>query len=94
MSRFPQGFGRAMNRGANPLVSRATAEIAAHRAVDIPVARHVVLREQGRGAHDLSGLTIATLHDIEGLPGFLGSQACRITEAFDGGDLRAGKASE
>src|SRR5689334_18423535 len=51
-------------RFADSLVRSATAQVAAHRRVDIRVARVRILREQRDRRHDLSGLAIAALHDV------------------------------
>src|SRR5947209_10311157 len=59
---------RFVDRGANPLIGRAAADIAVHGIVDVAVRRFRSLRQKADRRHDLTGLAIAALHDIEITP--------------------------
>ncbi len=73
---------------ADALVSGAAAEIARHGGVDVGVGRFRFFREQRSGAHDLSGLAIAALGDVEVTPGLLdGTEFSIRGETLDGGDF-------
>ena len=56
---------------ANPVVSAAAAEVAGHRVVDVGKRRIRVSFQQRRSGHDLTGLAVAALCDIEFAPGLL-----------------------
>src|SRR5580658_7122760 len=60
-----------LDSSANPRIGSATADVAAHRVIDILVGRPRLLIQQRRGGHDLSRLAVAALHDIERQPGVL-----------------------
>src|SRR5512133_2741471 len=60
--------GRLVNRLADADIGAAAAEIAVHGGVDIRVGGFGSFGEQGRGGHDLSGLAIAALRDVDLLP--------------------------
>src|SRR5262245_57695961 len=60
--------GRLEDGGANARVGSAAAQIAAHRGVDVGVGRLRGLRERGRGGHDLAGLAVTALRDVDVLP--------------------------
>src|SRR5215469_2599779 len=50
---------------ANPVVAAAAAQVAGHRRVDLRDAWLRGLREQRAGRHDLPGLAVTALHDID-----------------------------
>ena len=56
---------------ADAEVSGAAAEIAGHRLVDIGVCWLLYLRKQCGGGHDLAGLAVTALGDVELTPGLL-----------------------
>src|SRR5947207_6163305 len=63
--------GCRFDRGGDALVAATAAYVAAHRAVDLILRRIFGRREQRRGLHDLTGLAIPALRNVEGTPGFL-----------------------
>src|ERR1700738_4320949 len=70
----------------DPLIRPASADVAGHRVVDVLIARLGLLREQTRGLHDLSALTVAALRNTEALPGRLHLAADRrAADRFNGG---------
>ena len=80
-----------VNRGANALVGSTTADVAAHRRIDVGVGRLRLLLEQRNGGHDLAGLAIAALHDVGFDPRTLHGMLAVLADAFDGGDFLAGE---
>src|SRR5688500_3412552 len=54
-------LGGAVNRGADTTIGAAAAQVAGHRIVDVCVGWSRVLREQSRGRHDLTRLTVTAL---------------------------------
>jgi hypothetical protein len=82
-------------------VGAATTYVAGHRIVYLPVSRIGTAREQSRGRHNLTRLTVATLDHLEVLPGSLDPPTDRrlsnsldrrdrrITNAVDLGDAGA-----
>src|SRR6516225_4801931 len=54
-----QPVGGVVDRGADAHVGRAATDVAAHRLVDVFVARLRIARQQRRGAHDLARLAVA-----------------------------------
>src|SRR5215204_6266397 len=59
---------RLVNGVADPQVRAASADIPVHRRVDVSVARIGVSREQRRSRHDLAGLAVAALRNVDRLP--------------------------
>src|SRR3954451_16367251 len=82
MCQSPLGFRCRFDGGANAWIRTATADIARHEAVDICIGGVLVRREQRSGRHDLAGLTVTTLRNIECDPGLL---YCIVVQAFDRG---------
>src|SRR5690606_35024640 len=81
--------------GADAHIRGAGAYVAAHRVVDVGVGGLGVLREQGRGGHDLSRLAVAALGHVELAPGRLHGLPDSVgVHAFDRGDLLAGHGSQ
>jgi hypothetical protein len=64
-------LGGFVDGSADAHIGGAAAEVARHRVVDVGIGRLAVLAEQRDGAHDLAGLAVAALHDVELAPGFL-----------------------
>src|SRR6185312_16523140 len=67
VSSFPGAFmsaalggdaGGVLDRRADALVGAAAADVAAHGEVDVGVGRLGRLRQEGRRAHDLTGLAV------------------------------------
>jgi hypothetical protein len=57
-----------MYRFANSSVGPATADIATHRGIDFVIRRIRRSLQQCNSAHDLPGLAVAALRDIEFTP--------------------------
>src|SRR5471030_1260857 len=83
----PSAFGRrALDRGADAHVRAATADIARHGRIDVGIVRLGRGREQRRCRHDLAGLAVAALDDLEVEPCLLDLCTGRgSAHAFDGG---------
>src|SRR2546423_11106582 len=93
--------GGRLDGGGDALIAAATADVAAHLAVDLVLGRVLVGGEQRGGLHDLAGLAIAALRDIEGAPRLLHRVVALRVEPLDrrhraardiveGGDAGAG----
>src|SRR6185369_1912345 len=77
----------ALDRFANTRVRAATTDVAAHRLFDIFVCWFRGVFEERNGCHDLTTLTVATLHDVLLNPRVLHCAADGVlTDAFDGHD--------
>src|SRR5262249_16275796 len=78
---------RPLRGGANgrvdALIATAAAQIARHRGVDLHIAGRRLALEEGRGLHDLAGLTVAALRHVQGSPGDLHRVLALGVEAFD-----------
>ncbi len=72
-----------MDRFADAGIGAAAADVAAHRGVDVVIARIRHALEQGGGAHDLSRLAVAALRDIEFAPGDLDRVAAVFGQPLD-----------
>jgi hypothetical protein len=59
---------RLVDRCPDPDVSSAAADIAAHGMVNIEIGGTRFLFKQRNGGHDLAGLAIATLNDVQFFP--------------------------
>src|SRR5882724_8244594 len=66
-----QGRGRLVDGGADAHVRGAAADVARHPGVDIDVGRPWHLRKQGDRRHDLTGLAVPALSNVELAPGAL-----------------------
>src|SRR5215469_2915552 len=75
-----------MNGGANALVGPTTADVG-HGGIDLLVGGLRVRRQEGGGGHQLTGLAIAALGDVDLPPGTLERMVTRRRETFDGRDL-------
>src|SRR2546427_13173701 len=80
---------RAMDGGADALVGAAAADVG-HRRVDVGVAGPRLLRQQRRGRHDLTRLTVPALRDVFRDPGALDFVDAVRRQALDGGDAFPG----
>ena len=83
-----------MDGPSNARVGTAAADVAGHRFIDVLVGRLGILVQQDGGAHDLSGLAVAALRDVDFDPGALHGMGIVARKAFDGGDVLAGNAGE
>src|SRR6266567_6554231 len=87
--------GRVLDRGANLVVGPAAADVAAHRRVDVGVARRAVLREKRARAHDLARLAVAALRHVVLDPRRLHRLAGpRGADSLDGGHLLSGRSRQ
>src|SRR5438552_18536925 len=93
MSPLREIVGCGMDRRAHAHIGRAAADIAVHRGIDVRVARLLVLAEQADRRHDLTGLAVAALDDIELLPCSLHGTRDASLKPLDGGALLAGRIS-
>src|SRR5262244_4600965 len=75
--------GGRLDCGGDPLIAAAAADIATHRIVDLGLGRVLRCRQQCRGLHDLAGLAIAALRDIERAPSLLHRMIAVAVEPFD-----------
>src|SRR5438105_14649450 len=75
--------GGRLDGGGYALIAAAAADVAAHLAVDLVLGRVLVRREQRGGLHDLAGLAIAALRDIEGAPRLLHRVVALRVEPLD-----------
>jgi hypothetical protein len=71
------------------LVGTAAADIARHRFTDLVARRFWILDQQRSCLHDLTGLAIAALRDVEAAPSLLNRMIARRMEPFDRRDLPA-----
>ena len=55
----------AVDGRANALIGAAAAQVAGHGIVDVLVRGRRLLGQQRRGGHDLPGLAIPTLRDVQ-----------------------------
>jgi len=78
-----------VNGGADARVSRATAQIALHRGVNLRIGRFWRLGQQRCRTHDLSALAITALRHVEVAPRLLQpGQLAVLSEAFNRRYLR------
>src|SRR5439155_2338764 len=75
--------GGRLDGGGDALIAAATANIPAHRSVDLVFGRVFVGCEQRRGLHDLTGLAIPALRYIQGAPGLLHRVVAVAVETLD-----------
>src|SRR2546428_977974 len=62
---------RVLDGRADACIGATAANVARHRLVDIVVSGRGVLRQQRGGGHDLAGLAVPALHDLEVEPRLL-----------------------
>src|SRR5437879_1010722 len=78
---------RVLDGRADAGIGATAANVARHRLVDIAVGGRGVLRQQRAGGHDLAGLAVAALHDLEVEPRLLHPLADGCgADALDGRD--------
>src|SRR4029077_3602334 len=87
-------FRRPVNRAADARVGPAAAYIPGHRFIDVFVRRVGFLAQQHRRAHDLPGLAIAALRNIQLDPGALQRVAQVGRNSLDGGHLTPRRARD
>ena len=78
-----------MDRLANALVGPAAADVGCHCLVDVGIAGLRILGKQGCSLHDLPGLAVAALRNVDLLPRNLQWMASIRREPLDGGDVLA-----
>ena len=85
------GLRRLLDGLTDAHVGSAAADVAGHALIDVGVGRlWDQVDDRGR-AHDLAGLAVAALHDLQVEPRLLHGLAGRSrANAFDGGDLAVG----
>src|SRR5882724_9111314 len=81
--------GGHVHRRPDALIRAAPADVG-HRVVDVLVGRLRVRLQQRRRRHDLPGLAIAALGDVERRPGLLDGMRAGGRQALDGDDLVRG----
>src|SRR6266446_5803181 len=83
---------RVLDSLADSHISAAAADVPRHRGVDIAIGRVGVGREQRSRGHDLAGLAIAALRDLQRDPGLLDLLAGGCgADGLDRGDALAGR---
>src|ERR1700730_10870687 len=82
--------GGRLDGGGDALIAAAATDVAGHRAVDLVLGRVLVGRDQCGGLHDLAGLAIPALRDIQGAPGFLHRMISLRVEPLDCGYRTSG----
>src|SRR5262245_682072 len=76
-----------LDRRTDAGIGAAAADVPRHGLVDIGVGGSRDLREQRGGGHDLAGLAVTALHDLQVEPGLLNPLAdVGVADRFDGGD--------
>ena len=83
-----------MNAGADAKVGAAAADVAGHGVVDVFVGGLGIFGEEGGSGHELAGLTVAALGDVEFTPSFLEGMGSIGREALDGDDGLAADAGD
>src|SRR5882757_3063392 len=76
-----------MDRVFDALVTAAAADIARHGFADLVVGGLWIFHQQRGGLHDLAGLAVAALRDVDLAPGLLHRVIAAGMQPFDGGDL-------
>src|SRR5207247_8881066 len=78
---------RVLDGRADACIGATAANVARHRLVDIAVGGRGVLHQQRGSGHDLAGLAVAALHDLEVEPRLLHllTDGCG-SDALDGRD--------
>src|SRR6185369_7466922 len=81
--------GGVLDGGAHPGIGAATADVAAHRGIDVRVGRILVGGKQSGGAHELAGLAVAALRHVVLDPSYLQRMRVVPGQAFDRADTLA-----
>src|SRR5271163_4148350 len=79
-----------MDRVFDALVTAAAADITRHRFAYLIASWLWIFHQQCCGLHDLAGLAIAALRNIDLAPGLLNRMITRRMQAFDRRNLSAG----
>src|SRR5262249_5432397 len=74
-----------VHRGADALIGAAAADVG-HGVVDILIGRLRLLLQERRRGHDLPGLAVTALRDVERRPRLLDGVRARGRETLDGDD--------
>src|SRR6267154_318714 len=89
------GVRRMLDSLADSHISPAATDVPRHGGVDVAVGRVGLGREQRRRGHDLAGLAIAALRDLQVDPGLLDLPAGgRGADGLDRGDALARRGSD
>src|SRR6266545_4771258 len=83
--------GRLVDGGADADVRGTAADVAGHGRVDVAVGRAADLGQQRDRRHDLAGLAVTALGDVEPAPRALDRLRHRPKDALDGDDVPAGE---
>ena len=75
-----------MNAGADAKVGAAAAHVAGHGVVDVLVGGLRIIGKEGGSGHELAGLAVAALGDVEFTPSFLEGMGAVGRKALDGDD--------
>src|SRR5690348_9116160 len=76
------------DRTADAVVATTATDVARHRRVDLGIAWLRFLSQQCAGRHDLSGLAVAALHDVDPEPRLLQPRTrLGAADVLDGVDL-------
>src|SRR5215475_1776576 len=76
-----------LDRGADALIGAASADVPRHGGVNVVILWLRRVLQQRRRRHDLTGLAIAALHDLQLQPRFLQDRAMRrLADRLDRGD--------
>ena len=76
-----------MDCGADARIGRAPADVAAHGLVDVGIFWFWILFQERRRRHDLAGLAIAALRNLQIDPGGLHGFRRFAADAFDRSDV-------
>ena len=83
-------LGGRLDRRANSLVGAAPADISRHGAFDVLIGWLLVGLQQGGRLHDLPGLTVTALRDLDFHPGLLNRMEAVLRQPFDRRDRFSG----
>src|SRR5438876_11863832 len=86
---------RVLDGRADACIGATAANVARHRLIDIAVGGRGVLRQQRGSGHDLAGLAVPALHDLEVEPRLLHllADGCGA-DALDGRDGMADRGAQ
>ena len=79
-----------MDGFANLLVGAAAADVAAHGFIDVGIGGVRLFRQQRRSRHDLPGLAVAALRNVDFDPRLLNRMTAVGGKAFDSGHRFSG----
>src|SRR6476619_2530756 len=78
--------GREMDRLPDALIGAAPTDVG-HGGVDVGIGGLGLALQQGGGGHDLAGLAVAALRNLQLQPGLLHGATAGVGETFDSDDL-------